>query len=194
MRIRHNTRKMLRLKGYDYSQPGEYFVTICTRNREGLFGEIVDGVMQLNKAGEIAKRCWVELPFHCPNVQLDEFVVMPNHVHGIIRILDVVNDRRVVRSNDPTMGQYSSISPKRGSLAVIIRTFKAAVTTLCRKNGRGDFGWQRGYYEHIIRDDASLVKIQDYIMTNPQRWLADSENMGRNIRKSTQQWNTRTPT
>lgn len=180
----------MRLKGHDYSQPGEYFVTICTKNREHLFGEIVDGVMRPSEVGEIVKRCWVDLPIHCPNIQLDEFVVMPNHVHGIIRILDVVDNCRVVRSNDPTMDIHSRISPKRGSLAVIIRTFKAAVTTLCRRNGRSDFAWQRGYYEHIIRNNASLAKIQAFLITNPQRWLTDTENTGRDARISTQQLHT----
>jgi putative transposase len=175
MQIREKRRKSLRLKGYDYSKPGEYFFTICTRNREDLLGEIVHGEMMPNEVGAIVKRCWIELPDHCPNIQLDKFVVMPNHVHGIIRILDV-DDCRVVRSNDPTVNHHSSISPKRGSLPVVIRTFKAAVTTLSRRDGRNSFGWQRGYYEHVIRDDTSLAKIREYIVTNPQRWLRDTEN------------------
>ena len=167
-------RKHIRLKGYDYSQPGEYFVTICTIGREHLFGEIVDGELNANSIADTVIECRNELPAHFPNVEIDEFVVMPNHIHGIIRILD--NPCRDVQLNIPTRTYHSRISPKAGSLAVVIRTFKAAVTTICRKNGIEGFGWQAGFYEHIIRDDRSLTRIREYIANNPQRRILDTEN------------------
>jgi putative transposase len=167
-------RKNIRLKGYDYSQPGEYFVSICARGREHMLGEIADGNMIMNAMGKTAKDCWNELPLHFPNIEIDEFVVMPNHVHGIIRILE--NPRRDVRLNIPTETYHSRISPGAGSLAVIVRTYKAAVTTICRKHGIDGFRWQSGFYEHIIRDDRSLSKIREYIANNPQQWILDVEN------------------
>jgi putative transposase len=179
-------RKHIRLKGYDYSQPGEYFVTICIRGRQHLLGEIADGNMVLNAIGKTAKECWNEIPLHCPNVEIDAFVVMPNHVHGIIRIMD--NPRRDVQLNIPTETYHSRISPRAGSLAVIVRTYKAAVTTICRKNGIAEFGWQSGFYEHIIRDDRTLARIRDYIASNPQRWICDVENPNRHEVDGLDQW------
>ncbi|MCX6142432.1 MAG: hypothetical protein NTZ35_04360 [Ignavibacteriales bacterium] len=179
-------RKHIRLKGYDYSQPGEYVVTICTRGREHLFGEIVDGVMNVNANGTTALECWNQLPAHFPNVEIDEFVVMPNHIHGILRILD--NPHRDVQLNIPAKTYHSQISPKAGSLAVIIRTFKAAVTTACRKNGSEGFGWQSGFYEHIIRDDRSLARIRDYIASNPHQWICDVENPDRHEEHGLDRW------
>jgi REP element-mobilizing transposase RayT len=161
-------RQSYRLRGHDYSQVGEYFVTLCTKDREHLFGEITNGVVQLTKAGEIAIACWKEIPLHFTNIELDEFIVMPNHIHGILSITETL--RRDVQLNIPTDDYFSRISPKRGSLAVVVRTYKAAVTTICRKNGIGEFAWQRGYYDHIIRDNDSLDRIRAYIIRNPQRW------------------------
>ena len=186
-------RKHIRLKGYDYSQPGEYFVTICTKGQKHLFGEVVNGEMNVNSIGETAMECWSRLPAHFPNVELDEFVVMPNHFHGIVRIMDnpvgaqktrpaekrLDNSRRDVQLNIPTDNYHSKISPKAGSLAVIVRTYKAAVTTICRKDGIEGFGWQSGFYEQIIRDDRSLTRIRQYIANNPQRWHLDAENPNR---------------
>jgi len=167
-------RKHIRLKGYDYCQAGEYFVTICSRAREHLFGEIVDGNMILNVIGTTANECWTEIPSHFPNVEIDAFVVMPNHVHGIIRIMD--DPGRDVQLNIPTDKYHSKISPKAGSLAVIVRTYKAAVTTICRKHGIDGFGWQSGFYEHVIRNDRSLARIREYIANNPLHWTVDAEN------------------
>jgi putative transposase len=179
-------RKHIRLEGYDYSQPGEYFVTICTRGREYLFGEIVNRRMNVNANGTTAMECWNQLPAHFPNVEIDEFVAMPNHIHGIIRKLD--NPRRYVQLNIPTETYHSRISPKAGSLAVVVRTFKAAVTTICRKNGIEGFGWQSGFYEHIVRDDRSLARIRDYVASNPQRWICDEENPNRREEDGFDQW------
>ena len=180
MKIDETNRKSYRRKGYDYSQEGNYFVTFCTKEKAHLFGEIRNGVMHLARAGEIAASCWKEIPRHFTNVELVEFVVMPDHVHGIIVIVKTL--RRDVQLNiqtpfpkhsptaPPTDDYFSRISPKRGSLAVVVRTFKAAVTTLCRQNGIGEFEWQRGYHDHIIRDKESLDQIRQYIIANPRHW------------------------
>ena len=167
-------RKQIRLREYDYSTPAGYFVTICTRDHIHLFGEIVDAHMKLSKTGETAVRCWKELPQHFDGIELDEFVVMPNHIHGIIIILD--SARRDVQLNIPTGNYHSEISPKRGSLGVIIRTYKAAVTTECWQNEFHDFQWQKRYYDHIIRDEQSLNRIREYISANPEHWQMDKEN------------------
>ncbi len=160
-------RKTIRLQGYDYSLEGEYFVTICTKDKECIFGEIIGEEMHLSPIGEIAKRCWEEIPKHFPNTEIDEYVIMPNHVHGII----IINQCRDVQLNVPTR-----ISPKKGSLSVIVRTFKAAVTTECHRIGFTDFKWQPSFYEHIIRNEKDLANIRDYIYNNIDRWTFDQEN------------------
>jgi REP element-mobilizing transposase RayT len=149
--------------------PGEYFVTICTYERKCIFGEIVDGEMQLSEIGNIARQSWEKIPIHFPNIELDEFIIMPNHLHGII----IINDYscRDVQLNVPT-----GISPKQGTLSVIIRTFKAAVTTECRRNNYFEFRWQSRFFEHIIRDDKSRNTIRDYIMNNALQWSFDHDN------------------
>lgn len=167
-------RKHIRLKEYDYSLTGSYFVTICTKNRANWFGEIIDDNVNRNGIGNIAYRCWKELAQHFSNIIMDEFVIMPNHVHGIIIIVD--QSCRDVQLNIPTKEYFSKISPKSHSLGVIIRTYKAAVTTACMQSGYVDFQWQKGYYDHIIRNERSLHKIREYIRTNPERWTKDKEN------------------
>jgi putative transposase len=161
-------RKSIRFKEYDYSQPGDYFVTICTYNRECLMGEIEDGKVHLNDVGRIADIFWQDIPKHFSNVILDEYVIMPNHVHGIITI----TERRDVQLNVPTKG----FSPKKGTLSVIIRTYKAAVTTECRHNHIYDFKWQQRFYDRIIRNEKELHNIRDYIAANDLEWSLDSNN------------------
>jgi putative transposase len=162
-------RHSIRLKDYDYSNPGEYFVTLCTYERECILGKIVDGEMQLSEMGHIARQSWEKIPIHFPNIELDEFIIMPNHLHGII----IINDygSRDVQLNVPTR-----ISPKRGTLSVIIRTFKAAVTTECRRNNYFEFRWQPRFYEHIVRDDKDLRNVREYIINNPLKWSFDKDN------------------
>jgi putative transposase len=162
-------RKAIRLQGYDYSQPGEYFVTICTKDREHVFGRIEEGRLHVNGFGEIVALCWKDLPNHYPCVLTDEFVVMPNHVHGII----------VITEPNP-VGEGSEPSPtKRYPLSEIVRSFKtfsARRINVCRGTP-GLSVWQRNYYEHIIRDERSLERIRQYIVTNPDRWSADENNL-----------------
>ena len=137
-------RKSIRLKEYDYSQAGCYFVTLCLHRHQCVFGEVHGEEMHINRIGEIAHRCWEEIPKHFPCAELDAFVVMPNHIHGIIIIKDLGRD--VPRQKDggqelnvSTEKTHASISSHMGSLSVIIRTFKAAVTTFCRTNGYQNF-------------------------------------------------------
>lgn len=152
-------RRSIRLPGYDYSLAGAYFVTICTHNREWLFGEIIDGEMQLNPYGEIAQSYWKQLSRHHPDVELDVFVTMPNHLHSIIFIKD-------------------NPHAQCPGLPEIIRGFKT-FSARCINQKRGLKGvpvWQRNYYDHIIRNEQSLARIRQYIVENPLRWAEDPEN------------------
>jgi len=154
-------RRSIRLKEYDYSQPGAYFVTICTRDRDLLFDN-----PDINSA---ATDCWFAMPGHFPNITIDEFVVMPNHIHGILIMSDVR-----VQNFEPLRNEYQHIIPR--SLGSVIRTYKSAVTTWCRNNNHDHFAWQRNYYEHIIRNETDLNNIRQYIMDNPTNWEADENN------------------
>ncbi len=170
----HHRRRSIRLKGYDYAQPGAYFVTICTHGRAMLFGRVVDGEMALNAYGEIVREEWFRTAQVRPYMELfpDEFVIMPNHIHGIVWIVDVGARRR--RSPPPE----KLCRPVPGSLPTIVRAFKSAVTR--RINAlRGTPGapvWQRNYYEHIIRTEPALDAIRRYIAANPLRWHLDRYN------------------
>ncbi len=124
-------RRSIRLQGYDYSQPGIYFITLCTQNRERLFGEILNGEMRLNEFGKIAHQCWLEIPNHFPHVQLDEFVIMPDHIHGII----VLNDIAGAKNFSPLLQQnITSFRSPSKTIGSIIRGFKIGVTKEFRQN------------------------------------------------------------
>jgi REP element-mobilizing transposase RayT len=158
-------RKSIRLRGYDYSQAGLYFITICTHERMPLFGEIIDGKMMPNETGMMAGKCWCAIPDHFPWAMLDEFIVMPNHVHGIITI----------GAND--VGANNHLPLRHGTsrtIGSIVRGFKIGVTKWFRANTDVHVVWQRNYYEHIIRDEEAYLKIAEYIQTNPQRWSEDT--------------------
>lgn len=187
-------RRSIRLKGYDYTQPGAYFVTICTRNRECLFGEVVDGAMRLNEFGEMVGNEWFKTADIRPNVRLfdGEFVVMPNHIHGVIWIVNQTNVVGARRRRAPTvMARYEQFGrPVRGSLPTILRSFKS-ITTWRTNEHRGTPGgplWQRNYYEHIIRHERALNRIREYIQTNPMRWQMDSENPRRQGEDQFDRW------
>jgi REP element-mobilizing transposase RayT len=162
-------RKPLRLKEYNYSLEGSYFVTICTKDREDLFGQIVCGALSLNKYGKIVQSCWNELPNHYSNILLDEFVIMPNHVHGIIIIIDDVVGAGL---------RPAPTRDKRYPLSEIIRAFKSFSGRRINEMRRtpGLSVWQRNYYDHIIRNEKSLYRIREYVRTNPERWTWDKEN------------------
>jgi len=167
-------RRSIRLKGYDYSQAGAYFITLCTRDRACLFGEVVDGEMRWNDIGRMVKTIWDELPNHDDRIGLDAFVVMPNHVHGII----VITHPIAPRPNITDSGVIRGAMNRAPTVGEIVRAFKSRVTiTIHRqRDAMGTPVWQRNYYEHIIRDEPSLNRIREYIVNNPTQWLMDREN------------------
>lgn len=164
-------RKNLRLRHYDYSTPGAYFVTVCVRGRLNSLGDIADETMQLNEAGQVVLQAWQGLTVRFPVIKLDEFVVMPNHVHGIIQIVAVPFMAPV--SSAPELSGAINRAPTLGE---IVRTFKAVSTRAIRQQVLSSFTWQRNYYEHIIRNDNELLKIREYIANNPLQWALDREN------------------
>jgi putative transposase len=170
-------RRSIRLKEHDYAQPGAYFVTICTRERESPFGHVVNGEMRLNDAGEIARRCWEDIPHHFPLVGLDAFVVMPNHVHGIIVITESCRgEKSFAPTHAPTTTTTTTPQSPSRTIGSIVRGFKIGVTKWFRANTDLYSIWQRGYYEHIIRNEAELMAIREYIQANPARWDEDENN------------------
>ncbi|MFL5704878.1 MAG: transposase [Ktedonobacteraceae bacterium] len=147
-----------RLAGYDYSQPGYYFVTICTQQHRLVFGNVVDGQMSLRGPGQIAQSVWVTLPRRFAHVKLDAYVFMPNHLHAIVALSDL----------DPIH------TGSRAALWEIIRVFKAATSYHIRRSeGKPWFAWQDDYYDAIIRTEAALQQIRQYILANPMRWTQD---------------------
>ena len=165
-------RRSIRLQGYDYSQSGAYFVTMVTFRRECLFGEIQNERMRLSDMGQIADENWRAIPEHFPQVELGAYMVMPNHVHGII-IIQPVGAQYIA----PLQTQPPHVKP--GSVGSIIRTYKAAVTRRIQKELNGGNIWQRNYYEHIIRNDEEHNRIHLYIESNIDNWEDDDENPGK---------------
>ncbi len=163
----------VRLKEHDYSQSGAYFITICTYKRECLFGEIVDGEMQLNEFGGIVATCWNEVPRHFKNVQLDAFITMPNHVHGIVIITNDID----VGAGSPRPYNKNLLDVKH-TLGQIVVYFKYQWSKRINKIPDTPTTplWQRNYYEHIIRNDETLNRIREYILTKPLSWHLDREN------------------
>jgi putative transposase len=178
MKTMHD-RRSIRLKDYDYTQAGAYFVTICTHERRCLFGGITGGAMVINALGKIVQEEWEQTAVLRANVELDAFVIMPNHIHGIIVI---VVDGRGMMHHAPTTNiadqpaQRKFAKPIANSLSSIVGTFKAAVTR--RINISPDAPdypiWQRNYHEHIIHNQNSLDHIRSYVAANPSGWAADS--------------------
>jgi putative transposase len=191
-------RRSTRLKGWDYASPGYYFITICTYERERLFGDVVNGKMQLNDAGHFTEQCWKNIPKHFPYTDLDEFVIMPNHMHGIVVIRRSVGaynhtpqrqDQSVprganiyspMRINTPIEPSLRSPSKTIGS---IIRGFKIGVSKMIKKNTEISMVWQRNYYEHIIRSEAELDQTRQYIRDTPAEWPDDEENLVNQVRR-----------
>jgi putative transposase len=189
---RHH-RRSIRLKGYDYRQAGAYFVTICTQDRAFLFGQVVHDEMQLNDAGKMVYDVWNDLPAFYPGVQTDAFIVMPNHIHGIIILVgadprvcpaqpSVGVGPRACPGQPQELGQPQGVAPTLG-LPDVVHRFKT-MTTKRYADGVKRLGWepfrgrlwQRNYYEHIIRNEESLNRIREYVLTNPMRWALDREN------------------
>jgi putative transposase len=164
-------RKSPRLQGYDYTQAGAYFVTICTHDRQLLFGHINDlGEMHRNVAGDIATQYWLSIPHHFPLVELDVFVVMPNPVHGIL----VFGGHGSAVSLPPHSTIESFAKPVAGSLSTVMRSYKSIVTRKIRAatNTRMTI-WQGRFYDHVICNDADLNRVREYTINNPARWRED---------------------
>lgn len=168
-------RRSIRLRGFDYTQEGAYFVTVCTQNRICLFGEVVGEEMRLNETGVLVQTVWNGLPDHYSHVELDAFVIMPNHVHGVVVLARA--GFKPPRTTAPTT---------RHGLPEIVRAFKtfSARRINAMRATPGTSVWQRNYYEHIIRDDAAFDRIRQYIIENPARWADDPENPMRRSQKS----------
>ena len=174
-REKHHRRSM-RLKGYDYSSPCAYFITICAWNRECMLGEIIDGKMKLNDYGQAVQQEWMHTGDIRPNVELDEFIVMPNHFHGILVINHRMNElRRGVLQYAPTDIVLRSPSQTIGA---IIRGFKSSVTKSINisRDTPGMPVWQRNYFERVIRNEKELYGIRGYIRFNSVQWDMDEEN------------------
>lgn len=163
-------RKIIRKQNHDYSSNGWYFITICTKHREHFFGEIVGGIMDLSVFGKQTSLFWNEIPNHFPAVELNEFVIMPNHIHGIIGIVGTHHGVSV-SDNVTQLNQFGKTIP--GSMSAIIGQFKSTLTRWCRGNEFVNFAWQSRFYDHIIRSDDSFQRISDYIITNPANWKDD---------------------
>ena len=173
--MRERRRRLMRLQGFDYTRQGAYFITICTRNRECLLGDVGEGRMHLNEAGLFAQAAWEDLPRHYPHVALDAWTIMPNHVHGIVVLTERVKAPPEGSGLKPDPTNANAV---RHGLPEVVRAFK---TFSARRINvfRGAVGapfWQRNYYEHVIRNEESLNRIRQYILDNPARWHEDPEN------------------
>ncbi len=154
-----------RLEGYNYSQSNYYYVTICTDNRKEQFGEIENNRMVFNCYGKIVNQQWQWLEKQYSYIKLDEYVLMPNHIHGVLII-----------NNSIRTGHDLSLH-KIKSLSSLIGAFKTTSSKLIHQKGLSDFTWQRSFHDHIIRNDKSLNNIREYIRNNPARWDNDEENI-----------------
>lgn len=185
-------RNSLRLQGYDYAQPGGYFVTICTYGRRCVLGEIVDGRMLLSELGRVVEDAWAMIPEHFKDTRADVFQVMPNHLHGIVEIKEA-RGANMVRQADEVNGaivwarhvvpiqknaKEKFGKPRPGTLSTIIGSFKAAVTRQLRRQGKyiEHSIWHRNFHDHVIRDDVDRFFVERYIELNPILWDLDADN------------------
>jgi REP element-mobilizing transposase RayT len=189
----YRRRRSIRLKNFDYSTHGAYFITICSEHRACFFGKIETDEMQLSATGDIARRCWMNIPVQFKSAEIDEYVLMPNHFHAIVFLLgeesDSINQTQggvITQTQEGLMNQTPTVDGagrdwilmkcQKLSLGKIIRHFKAKASKLIHDSSEAQFAWQRNYYEHIIRDDHELDRIREYIRTNPLKWQWDREN------------------
>jgi len=199
---RPRRRRSIRLKRYDYSEPGAYFVTICTHGWRCILGSVTGDQVNLSPFGQIVQTVWCDLPTQYPNVELDAFVVMPNHFHGILLIsgsVAAIQDCGRDHANDPSVGAIHELplpiathnvplprhencdwvtSRRRMLLPRLIGRFKMISAKRINelRGSRGFPVWQRNYFEHVIRSDKGLERIRQYIMENPARWHLDRQN------------------
>jgi len=172
-------RKSPRLKGYDYSQEGAYFVTICTYQRIHLFGDVVNGKMEFSDFGQIAHSLWATISDHRSNIFLDAHVVMPNHMHGILFITDQQYSPQTpvgMRRASSVASQNHSKGSRSGTLGTIIGAYKSAVTrNINQQMGlRSPIVWQDSFHDHIICSEQALNNLRQYVDTNPTRWAEDT--------------------
>ncbi|MBI4331394.1 MAG: transposase [Chloroflexi bacterium] len=165
--------KSIRLRGYDYTSPGSYFITICTYAHQCIFGEIIGDEMRFNTLGKIAQVEWSKTGAIRRNVTVDACIVMPNHLHGILAMQD-----DSVGAQQPTAAEEEFGKPASNSVPTIVRSFKAATTKQINEVRHAPQVpvWQRNYYEHIIRTERELEQIREYIVHNAQKWNLDKEN------------------
>lgn len=179
MSLYHNKYRVesIRLKNYDYTKDGSYFITICTDDRLPLFGNIRNGLMEMNEYGIIVTKCWNDLPNHYPNLILDEFVIMPNHIHGIM----IIDNKRVgyveTGLRPVSTNMMITTPPKKNihGLPEFIRALKSFSTRRINKirNTHGKTIWQRNYYDRIIRNEDELNRTRQYLINNPAKWKED---------------------
>lgn len=173
-----------RLPQWDYASPGAYFITICAKNRKQYFGGIINGKLELSETGMIADTYWREIPNHFPKIRLDHYVIMPNHIHGILEIIPVVETPKLgVSKNErntetpgsgvSTMGETTTMD-RTPTIGIIINQFKR-MCTLTMKKHDASFGWQSRFHDHIIRNDRELFAIRQYIRYNPANWDSDRD-------------------
>jgi REP element-mobilizing transposase RayT len=177
----------IRLPDFDYAGPGRYFITICTKDMRSWFGCVKNEIMGMNKLGCVAYYCWNEIKDHFDSVELHEFVIMPNHVHGIIEIVETKSTlcrREPVETGhgtslwgDDNMTQRRFGPLKPHSISIIINQYKGAVKRWANKHGYESFIWQSRYYDRIIRDDNEYCRIVSYIKNNPSRWDFDKNDV-----------------
>ena len=158
-------RKLTRLRGFDYAKSKTYFVTICTKNKEQWFGKVEKNKMILNEYGEIVRKIWLWLAYQYPYVHLDRFIIMPNHIHGIISIKNYNSDH------------LKNSQIKKKTLSSLIGAFKTKSSKLIHKSGLAEFKWQKSFYDHILRKKDNLRNIRYYILYNPSKWENDIENI-----------------
>ncbi len=161
----------IRIKKYDYSNPGWYFITICSSKKQPWFGWCKNERVCLSKVGEKAYQFWQKIPEHNKNVDIGEFIVMPDHMHGIIRI----KDRHKSRRDAPWRVCTGVQGMVKGSLSVVVNQYKGSVKRWCNQNGFDNFKWQSNYYESIIRSEKHLFNVRRYIKNNPKKWFEKRE-------------------
>lgn len=170
-------RKNLRFKGYDYSQSGWYYVTICTKNNINYFGSIQNKIMRLNKFGNIVSNQWLWLKEQYNYINLDEWIIMPNHIHAILVIKNHTISASSVRTGRDLSVQNPKIQEtKYKSLSSLIGAFKTTSSKALHQAGLSEFIWHRSYYDHIIRNEEDYKRIIDYIRNNPRNWAEDELN------------------
>ena len=172
--VLHPGHRSIRFPGYDYSAVGLYFITICAYEKQCIFGQIVNARVELSGIGCTARDSWVSIPLHFPRTRLHEFVIMPNHLHGIVEIC-----AKLGRSSAaPLLGVQA------GSIGAIVRSFKAVVTRQARQHSEwsGEV-WQRNYFERVLRDGQEFSDATRYIVENPLKWEWDLENPQRSSRE-----------